>query len=447
MNILNGTPFNRVGSHSNLLSSKPITIPLKSSSLKEKRQSRSLDDKKYGRKSSFDKTDSKSNSTNFVDRPIDHHLVKNGFSSKILQEPQQPSRPSINDQISELIKKKRKGDITKSGSNDSIFTELTTSNNSSSNSTSSSVMNSPASTVSSKRSSRSSRGDSMIEPLNLDSSQTDLDDSDTVDSPIRDEPKQNETKQLDYLHTSSLNNLLNSSKDDLSPNKFIHSHKSPFITYSEMKKFDPVNNAMGAGIIPWTYHEGKLLFLLQIRDDQTIKDKGFNDFGGKKDSKNEKPFEIAAREFVEETECLFYLQEKIKDEPSNYFWRIIYTNLKNNNKTNYSPEELGLLRQIMTEATAYFKKKLSDNLNDCLYVSCQETYISFLLRTDYVPIVDIPRAEDMHVDYEVRYMRTCKWFTYDELINLDEQLFHKRLQITKIRERIKKMYHDNKFGS
>jgi len=75
-----------------------------------------------------------------------------------------------------------------------------------------------------------------------------------------------------------------------------------------------------------------------------------------------------------------------------------------------------------------------------MFVSSKEIYISYLLKVEYIPVEDLPHAEDLHIEYEERYTRHCKWFTYKEIIDIDEKLFHKRLQITKVKPRIKNYY-------
>nr|QZX42978.1 hydrolase [Mimivirus sp.] len=81
-----------------------------------------------------------------------------------------------------------------------------------------------------------------------------------------------------------------------------------------------------------------------------------------------------------------------------------------------------------------------------IYVSSKETYISYFVKVKYIIENDLPKAEDIHINYEDRYLRDCQWFTLDEILNLCEKDFHKRLQITRIQQRITKYYEKGLFS-
>jgi len=203
----------------------------------------------------------------------------------------------------------------------------------------------------------------------------------------------------------------------------------------DYKPYDAVSNCKSAGVIPYAIVNGQLLFLFQ----KTIhplrkKDSGWNDFGGKKISSEETTAEVAAREFSEETSCLFYLACQNNEES-----RRFYQLLKNNNGTEYNDETITILKKIIPVSQQFYTDKITKYVIP-LYISSKETYISYFVKVNYIPESDLPVAEDMHIPYETRYLRECKWFSYDELMKLDEKDFHKRLQITRILQRIKS-YH------
>jgi len=260
---------------------------------------------------------------------------------------------------------------------------------------------------------------------------------------------------------------------------------SPVIPLSDVPKgshqYDAVKNYKSAGIIPYTIHNNKVYFLLQININSNKRDSGWNDFGGKRNNQNETTASIAAREFNEETSCLFYLKDlenKIiifpehvgilpKDLFNNNFSpehvgilpKDLFNNnfssddalstkyydlLKNNKNLEYSPDTIQILKSILAPAQYYYEKKIIDS-EYLLYINTYKTYISYFVKVNYIPDTDIPDAEDIHISYDVRYMRKCKWFDYEEIMLLDGNSFHKRLQFTKIQKRIKNYYNKNMF--
>lgn len=208
----------------------------------------------------------------------------------------------------------------------------------------------------------------------------------------------------------------------------------------EFIPYDAVNNCKSAGIIPYAIYNGTVYFLFQQADNPIRKkDSGWNDFGGKKIDQNESTAETAAREFSEETSCLFYLKEQ-NDETSLKLFNI----LKDNKNLYYNDESVEELKKLIPVSQKYFADKITEYVLP-IYISSKETYISYFVKIEYIPEQDLPRAEDIHVPYENRYIRTCKWFNYDELMNLNEKDFHKRLQITKIQQRIQNYYEKDLF--
>ena len=212
-----------------------------------------------------------------------------------------------------------------------------------------------------------------------------------------------------------------------------HTHLDPHHR-TEFRPYDAITNCKSAGIIPYTIHNGKLYFLLQnflhpIRK----KDNGWNDFGGKRTDSNEPTAETAAREFSEETSCLFYLNECKDTDPAASQEQ--YNLFKDNPELTYSPETIELLKQTIIKSQQYYMDKITEFVSP-IHISSKETYISYFVNVAYIPASDLPRAEDIHIAYELRYIRECKWFSYTELMMLNEKDFHKRLQITRIQQRI-----------
>ena len=216
--------------------------------------------------------------------------------------------------------------------------------------------------------------------------------------------------------------------------------KTPYVPHGSYddRQIDPHTNAKGAGVIPYTYHNGELKFLLQKHIYPDIKKKrGWNDFGGSKDTGDSSAIEIACREFAEETSCLFYLKE-IDDEDSVQF----YDEFKDNKLLEYSPETIEKLIELIPEAKNYYINKCDIRPNYC---SSGEVYITYFIKVKYIDASDIPRSEDMFKDYETRYMRECSWFTVNELLNIDNTSFSKRLQIMSIQNRIRNLLRNGRF--
>ncbi|AGC02099.1 NUDIX hydrolase [Acanthamoeba polyphaga moumouvirus] len=206
------------------------------------------------------------------------------------------------------------------------------------------------------------------------------------------------------------------------------------------KPYDAINNCKSAGIIPYTFHNGQLYFLFQkAKNPPRKKDSGWNDFGGKQINPNETTAQIASREFSEETSCLFYLADK-KDLKS----KEMYDLFKDNQKLNYDMDTIQLLKDIILLSQKYYCDKITEYVFP-IYVSSKETYISYFVKVKYIPEQDIPKAEDIHINYEDRYLRDCKWFSLNDIMNLNEKDFHKRLQITRIQQRIMKYYEKGLF--
>lgn len=184
---------------------------------------------------------------------------------------------------------------------------------------------------------------------------------------------------------------------------------------------------------------------------QRKKDSGWNDFGGKQLNSSETTADIAAREFSEETSCLFYLLENIYIESNNNNnnnnskFKDLYDLLKNNDDLFYSRETIVNLKKLIIESKKFYSDKITEYVLP-IFLSSKETYISYFVRVKYIPESDLPKAEDFHIPYEDRYLRECRWFSLDDLMNLNEKDFHKRLQITRIQQRIAKYYEKGLFS-
>ena len=211
-----------------------------------------------------------------------------------------------------------------------------------------------------------------------------------------------------------------------------------YITYNAMA------NSKGSGVIPYTItSDGVLLFLLQEADNPLRKkDAGWNDFGGKKDEEdNEDTISTACREFSEETSCLFYLKE---NEGTTTINPKHYGMLIDTKQLSYSDESVEVLRKLIPQSQKFYEEKIKEVILP-MYISSKEIYISYFIKVPFIPATDIPRAEDLHIHYEDRYTRKCRWFTYDEIMDTPEYSFHKRLQITKVKQRIQNYYERNMF--
>lgn len=235
---------------------------------------------------------------------------------------------------------------------------------------------------------------------------------------------------------TKISDIKSSKSDEESSNSFKYKHvNSP--TFTDFRPYDAINNCKSAGIIPYTIHNGELLFLLQrFVNLERKKYNGWNDFGGKRSNIAESTAETAAREFCEETSCLFYLTETSdSSSPNSEENKRLYDLFKDNPSLSYDQETIELLKKTIVESQKYFVDKITEYVSP-IYISSKETYISYFVQVKYIPESDIPRAEDIHIPYTLRYMRECRWFTYNELINMKDIEFHKRLQITRIQQRI-----------
>lgn len=268
-----------------------------------------------------------------------------------------------------------------------------------------------------------------------------------VDNNIKyDSKKKNRLFDKNILQLT-INKILNANeeKNDWKKNVLIHEidrikYKNEYTKENRVEKYDPMNKCKSAGIIPYTLMNGKIYFLFQIAIDPIRKKNiGWNDFGGKHNNDSDSTAITAAREFSEETSCLFYLKELNTNETNQ-----IYDLLKNNDKLIYDDNTVEILKKILPLSQDFFYDKITEYAVP-IYVSSKNIYISYFVNVKYINENELPVAEDIHIPYETRYIRKCKWFSYDEIIEMNEHDFHKRLQITKIQNRITKYYNRGLF--
>jgi hypothetical protein len=213
-----------------------------------------------------------------------------------------------------------------------------------------------------------------------------------------------------------------------------HNERSKFV------KYDVLNNAQGAGIIPYTYRDDELMFLFQktIFPD-TTKNRGWNDFGGKRDDKLDVDSkQTACREFSEETSCLFYLKEHNNTDND-----LLYAEISKSD--TFKPESLDALRDNFTPSRDYYLDRINTYDSDKFNLHIKEIYVSYFCWVPWIHQDDFPEHEDIHMYYEYRYVRECRWLTIDEVLALDDGEFHKRLQIMKIKNKIQDLWEQKLF--
>lgn len=188
----------------------------------------------------------------------------------------------------------------------------------------------------------------------------------------------------------------------------------------------------GAGIIPYTYDGDKIKFLFQrYTHPNNTKNLGWNDFGGKKEGGDFDSIETAVREFSEETTCMFFLNDYNRDA---------YNMIRDYNEEKSTSEEKRKMMNIINgfinlTRTEYEKKMRCIENIPCLY--SRDTYTCYFMPVKYINSADFPSGEDLHVYYDDRYQREFKWMTCDELSSLGDRDFHKRLQVLKIKDKIR----------
>lgn len=266
----------------------------------------------------------------------------------------------------------------------------------------------------------------------------------------------------EYIHINKLNvknlNILHTDTDvnDLQQNQNLNINtlnienlnvvyaNNPNTRFPFIKnRYDPRNKCKSGGIIPFTVVDNKFYFLFHQYDSRSNpKNIGWNDFGGRKDNQDPNNAYTAAREFCEETSCIFYIYSKpdlsVVLNGVEYLQPQILDMLKKNDTLSYDATAVSILCELIPRAAKYYANII--DTDSAMYVHVGDIYISYFMQVDYVPVDIIPNAEDIHINYNVRHLRTCKWISYDELMNLRIRDFHRRLQITKIQHKIREIF-------
>lgn len=189
------------------------------------------------------------------------------------------------------------------------------------------------------------------------------------------------------------------------------------------------NLAKSAGVVPYSYVEGKLYFLFQITHPPISDIKSRNkigvlcDFGGKRDALLDKDIIMtASREFSEETSCLFFEKDSEKN------------NLKN-------------LKNLITKSTEHYSNQIKNMCEKHKYFELYHdfSYVVYLLKTDYIPAETFPDKEDQYINYDVHYKRECLWISYDDLMRMPYYKIHRRLNAVKLLPKIRCLYDNDLF--
>ncbi len=232
------------------------------------------------------------------------------------------------------------------------------------------------------------------------------------------------------INIKNVSNLNNEKSNSYPINTYKSSYETPKNSFGERRNsrsisFDYKNESVkGAGILPYCKINNKIHFLFQRTIYPESKKKiGFTDFGGRKEIDDKDSLNTASREFNEETSTLFYLKNRNTE---------LYNELKDNPLLKYSDETIQKLKNIIPEAQEYFV----NNYNFDNKIQLKDTYICYLIKVDYIDVADIPRSEDIFINYQDKYIRECKWMSVDEIQNIDYSFFHKRLQIIHFKEKI-----------
>ena len=198
-----------------------------------------------------------------------------------------------------------------------------------------------------------------------------------------------------------------------------------------------------AGVIPYyVFPNGTILFLLQLNLSTNGRQNGWSDFGGKPDplrkydgrNRGESSEETAVREMLEELGCLPAVRPDSK----------LYGLLAR--RSSYGPVQKQLVENIIRSRVPLLTNNLTSrtsrvNSNKKLALSAREQYKIYFYRLEhYLPIEDIPPYEDMHIDYSFRHKRECRWFTIEQLRDMDVNDYHMRLRIAGVGRRLPAIY-------
>lgn len=182
--------------------------------------------------------------------------------------------------------------------------------------------------------------------------------------------------------------------------------------------------------MPFSIINGRPYFLIQLADfvydkngfRRKPKCNGYAEFGGKRDKGDRDILETAAREFMEETAAMPYLWEIGSSEYFGNLFEDEYQDL------HFLPEvtDRHLLTSQIKDGTEYYYQRLLNS--PTMYINNQDSYVVFFLEIPYLPSSHLPLHEDMHIEYEDRYQRICKWVDLKTLNNLPVASLHIRLR-------------------
>jgi hypothetical protein len=85
------------------------------------------------------------------------------------------------------------------------------------------------------------------------------------------------------------------------------------------------------------------------------------------------------------------------------------------------------LMELIDDSSNHYKQLLMQRLD--MYFKSKNGYICYFVPIEYIDPSLLFPSEDIHIAYDSRYIRECKWFTYEELRNLGNNK-HKRLVYT-----------------
>lgn len=213
------------------------------------------------------------------------------------------------------------------------------------------------------------------------------------------------------------------------------------------------------GIVPYTFLNGELLFLMQrSKYFQNGNKSGWTDFGGA-GYIGDFAYETAAREFCEETSSIFFLEtmkrQKIVSNKEHLLksfhdkYKLVaginkkvsklsanMQTIKNNFLTT---KEQKIICELLGKSIEYYVNLLS-SMSEVNSIPCikrrRKVYESFFLEVPYIPVEHIPMTEETHTEFDELCLRECKWMTLNDLKNIAKHEFHGRQHAMKFLQNI-----------
>lgn len=199
------------------------------------------------------------------------------------------------------------------------------------------------------------------------------------------------------------------------------------------KRFIDSISACGVIVYSVDPETGKLVFLFQkLKNPKSKKYFGLCDKGGKRIGR-ENLFVTAAREFCEETGCMFYFKEKNKK---------YQYNIMKGAGVDYNEKIADLFMCEINSAVNYYVNKLRNNPK-YIIAGYKHRYITYFLHVPYIPVEDLPKSEDPHIifpDDDFDRERELFWVNYNDLVNKEIYEFHGRLRAANIIDKIKEHF-------